>query len=133
MSVFTIPTAAVLKRLFLCMVLLLFIGCSGFCALLIWPSPARRPREEIRGEILEATPLGCDISIVSAYVKEHYHQFFEDEPFPPFVMKRRIRGEYGSYTDTRSFPFANTVEIVWVFDGKEKLENVDISKFTIGP
>jgi hypothetical protein len=119
--------------------IVLFVFCSG-CGYTDFYNPARRSHQEIRAEILAATPLGTDIGQVQAYIHSRWgkHGSGFQEPRSTGKDQQGISTEYGSpyYQfphDVLDLVSPVEVSVCWFFDEQGRLDEVRVDKHQTGP
>jgi hypothetical protein len=126
---------------------------SGVYFVLTWDpdrnNPAKRPSEEIRAELIEATPIGSNIDSVRQYIAGRWggsagrHQAYSYRTTPGFEWSTNedrevIRVEYGRYSGslweavTLKDPFAHVVLADYAFEDKKTLSKIVVWVFTDG-
>ena len=83
---------------------LAFIGFCGPCVVQDLRSPARRPDEVIRAEILAATPIGTQYAEAKEYINRRFDRASEMWPGGSERKVNVTHVVYGTYTEVQSFP-----------------------------
>jgi hypothetical protein len=114
--------------------------CGG-CSHIDYNNPARRPDNEIKAEILAATPLGTEFGRVQEYVAKRWGEPATEfhEPRSATEEKKGVSKQYGRpYYD---FPPHDVLELLvpaevsveWFFDEDDRLDEVRVTKYRAGP
>lgn len=118
-----------MRKRWLLLLLLSFGACFGTWATLDLQSRARRSNDEIRAEIIGATPIGTTYSVANAYIRNNFGHVFEAWPNGEKVKVNLSTVVYGYYYEVRHFPFATVVKVSWQFDADGVLDKIAITRY----
>ncbi len=109
------------------------------------PDGARKPVNEIKEELLAATPLGSDPVCVQEYIRERWGKgakLGRGMLMPSAALPEpssRVSGQfwqgsemsvvYGTYYTFPRVVFPTHVRITWYFDERDRLEMIGVLKF----
>lgn len=118
------------SKLLVTVVVVMLMGLI-FGIVLLTFHPARRSNDEIRREVLELTPLGCNAADVERFARERLGRvtvvYYADAGCP-----RHMAASYGHYFDMHSLPWSTTVRVMWFFNKEGRLDDIQISRFNDG-
>jgi hypothetical protein len=117
----------------------LLIGLCLFCSGCI--NPARRPSNQIRAELLAATPLGTDVEQVQEYVGRRWGEPSKIQELHEGEYKKAIFTVYGRLDyglahdplDLFMLFFPVDVDVLWLFDEHNRLKEVWVGKSHVFP
>jgi hypothetical protein len=117
----------------ICTLSLLLALCAGCCTKRVSPG-IRQSNAAIRARLLVETPKGCSVEDVSSFVSNDLCHDGEVRNFIPFDKKTRvIRVGLGHYAEPGAwFLFQTYVDADWLFDDQERLEEISVTRGTIG-
>jgi hypothetical protein len=83
--------------------------------------------------MLLATPIGTEYTESRKYIDHRYPQVWDALGDYHAKHPKVVHVIYGSYMDSRNFPFSTVVKVVWYFDPNGKLEEIRVSRFVDAP